>query len=293
MRGVCEMSPLPVTGLSPLETLFEANQHQELSLPATLASLYGPLRLPGPSGKAHVIGNFVTSLDGVVALSLSDQTGGGEISGYNTQDQMVMGILRSIADVIIVGAGTLRAAPLHMWTPDAICHSLGEVYSELRRQLGKAPEPLNVFVTARGSIDLDLPVFSSGKVPVLIVTTTEGERLLRRRDLPPSVRMVAAGSGDSLGARAVLEAVRGVQSADVVLTEGGPRLMADFFADNCLDELFLTLAPQVAGRNSGDERPGLVAGREFLPDHPRWGRLASLKRGGSHLFLRYAFTPGP
>jgi hypothetical protein len=66
-------------------------------------------------------------------------------------------------------------------------------------------------------------------------------------------------------------------------------LIGDFFAQRRQDELFLTLAPQVAGRDSCSERPGLVAGKRFAPEHPIWGTLVGVKRGGSHLFLRYAF----
>jgi hypothetical protein len=51
----------------------------------------------------------------------------------------------------------------------------------------------------------------------------------------------------------------------------------------------LTLAPQVAGRDGSVERPGFVAGKRFAPDHPRWATLVGVKRGDSHLFLRYAF----
>jgi riboflavin biosynthesis pyrimidine reductase len=67
--------------------------------------------------------------------------------------------------------------------------------------------------------------------------------------------------------------------------------LGDFFAEGCLDELFLTLAPQVAGRDGSVERPGLVAGRRFAPEQPLWGTLVGVRRGGSHLFLRYAFRP--
>jgi hypothetical protein len=49
------------------------------------------------------------------------------------------------------------------------------------------------------------------------------------------------------------------------------------------------LAPQVAGRDGSPERPGLVAGKRFAPEHPLWGTLVGVKRSGSHLFLRYAF----
>jgi len=57
-----------------------------------------------------------------------------------------------------------------------------------------------------------------------------------------------------------------------------------------LDELFLTLSPQIAGRDTTIERPGLVTGTLFAPERPLWGILVSVKRGRSHLFLRYAFT---
>jgi riboflavin biosynthesis pyrimidine reductase len=66
--------------------------------------------------------------------------------------------------------------------------------------------------------------------------------------------------------------------------------MGDFFEGKCLDELFLTLAPQVAGRDGSTGRPGIVAGNRFAPERPLWGTLSGVKRGGSHLFLRYAFA---
>lgn len=71
--------------------------------------------------------------------------------------------------------------------------------------------------------------------------------------------------------------------------EGGPYLLADFLAEGLLDELFLTLAPQVAGRDDASARLGLVSGRVFAPACPLWATLVGVKRGGSHLFLRYAF----
>jgi riboflavin biosynthesis pyrimidine reductase len=96
---------------------------------------------------------------------------------------------------------------------------------------------------------------------------------------------------DRLSARSILGVVARVRPSDLILVEGGPHLLGDFFAEQCLDEQFLTLAPQVAGRNGSPARPGLVAGKRFAPEHPLWGTLVGVKRGGSHLFLRYAFSP--
>jgi riboflavin biosynthesis pyrimidine reductase len=87
----------------------------------------------------------------------------------------------------------------------------------------------------------------------------------------------------------ILEAVNAVRRCDRILVEAGPQLMGDFLAEHYLNELFLTLAPQIAGRDSSVERPGFVVGKLFAPEHPLWGTLISVRRAGSHLFLRYAF----
>ncbi|MEO8971386.1 MAG: dihydrofolate reductase family protein [Ktedonobacteraceae bacterium] len=156
--------------------------------------------------------------------------------------------------------------------------------------MGKPEPPLNVIVTARGAISLDLPVFQSGEVPVLLVTTTQGEERIHAQRIPPSVQIAVVQRSGPLSTLAIVQAVCGVRPCQIILVEGGPQLLGDFLAEQLLDELFLTLAPQIAGRDASTERPGLVAGHQFAPEHPVWGSLISVKRGGSHLFLRYAYT---
>jgi riboflavin biosynthesis pyrimidine reductase len=278
-----------MNGLSPLAALYDGEHGRDLPLPPALAALYGRLQVPSPAGRPYVMGNFVSTLDGVVTLNTPGQSGGGPISGFNPHDHLVMGLLRAVADAVIVGAGTLRAVPAHRWTAAYIAPAFAEAYQELRARLGKPEPPLNVIVTARGAVSLDLPVFQSGEVPVLLVTTTQGEERIRTQRVPPSVQMAAVQRGGVLSAQAIVQAVCEVRSCQVILVEGGPQLLGDFFAEQVLDELFLTLAPQIAGRDASIERPGLVEGHLFAPEHPLWGTLVSVKRGGSHLFLRYAF----
>jgi riboflavin biosynthesis pyrimidine reductase len=280
-----------VSALAPLQDLFDATTGEEVPLPGALASLYGKLRTPRHADRPHVIGNFVSTLDGVVSLGIPGKAGGGEISGFNPHDRMVMGVLRAVADAVVVGAGTLRASSTdHVWTAKYIYPRLADAYQELRAALGKPEPPLNVVVTGGGDIDLERRLFRSGAVPSLIVTTATGAQRLRDRDLPPSVRVEAVAEDGPLCAQAVLDAVGRARKSDLVLVEAGPRLMSDFFAERLLDELFLTLAPQVAGRDGGIERPGFVSGKLFAPERPVWGTLVGLKRGGDHLFLRYAFA---
>ena len=282
-----------MTALTPLETLYDIERGKNLPLPATLAALYGRLQFPTGDTQPYIIGNFVTTLDGVVSLNMPDKAGGGSISGSNKHDTMLMGLLRATADAVIVGAGTLRAVPHHIWTAEYIYPPLAREYQQLRTNLGKLEPPLNVIVTAQGEIDFTLPVFRSSDVPVLLVTTMQGAQRIHALSLPSTVRVTATGDTHFLKAQDILESVKQTRQCETILVEGGPHLMGDFFAGQCLDELFLTLAPQVAGRDGKSNRPGLIEGQLFAPDNPRWGTLIGVKRAENYLFLRYAFTRRP
>jgi riboflavin biosynthesis pyrimidine reductase len=254
-----------------------------MHLPPFLSRGYGPLRLDPPPDRPHVLSNFVSSLDGVVSLG-QPGTGGPDISGSSREDRFVMALLRAVSDLVIVGAGTLRAFPNHLWTPEGIDSGRADDYARLRASLGKGPAPIAVIVSATGELDLSLPVFSSGRAPATIVTTAAGAQRLRGAGVDVRV----AGTGPMLSARAVLD-ILSIPNAARVLVEGGPRLMASFLEDGCVDELFLTLAPQVIGRNATSPREGLVQGALFVPDRPCWADLLSVRRAKDLLFLRYRF----
>src|ERR1700692_326464 len=152
------------TALAPLRTLVDSKRGRLLPLPSRLARLYGNFRMPVPRSRPQVFSNFVTTLDGVVSLQSKGHAGGGDISGFSAQDRMVMGLLRAVADVIVVGSGTFGADPRHVWTPAAICPELAIDYQRLRDAMMKRSPALNVIVSAGGNIDLRLPLFASGRV---------------------------------------------------------------------------------------------------------------------------------
>ncbi len=279
--------------ITPLETLHETKRGKTLPLPPELARLYGRLRMPLARSRPHIISNFVTTLDGVVSLNVKKHASGGDISGFSAQDRMVMGLLRAIADVVIVGAGTLSVDRHHVWTAERIFPGLADEYRRLRAMLGKPASPLNVIVSGSGRVDLGLPVFTSGEAPALIVTTTAGAKRLRQQRAPEAVEIRATrSSAGAIRSRAVLEQVSHqfhAGAGKLILVEGGPRLLGAFYAEHALDEQFLTLAPQIAGRDVDHQRLSLVMGRTFAPRQPLWGTLVDLRRGSNHLFLRYTF----
>ena len=156
--------------------------------------------------------------------------------------------------------------------------------------LRKPAEPLNVLVSGSGQIDLRLPVFRSRRLQTVVITTAAGAKRLHDRKTPPSVKIHAVpGYRGTIPPLSILDAVDRMNAGKRVLIEGGPRLLGQFYARRLVDEQFLTLAPQIAGRAYGDGRLGLVMGQAFPPGGTRWGTLTDIRRGGSHLFLRYTF----
>src|SRR2546428_3796844 len=138
--------------LAELEVLYDASLGVEIPLPQALSEIYGPLKIPIADSWPYVISNYVQSLDGVVTLD-SGKSSGGPISGHNKHDRVVMGILRSIADAVIVGAGTLRSVPGHIWTAQYVYPEFAGEFRGLRSALGKPEHPLNVVVTRSGNLD--------------------------------------------------------------------------------------------------------------------------------------------
>jgi riboflavin biosynthesis pyrimidine reductase len=263
-----------------LELLFERGGLPELALPPALARAYG-----GAMGmrRPSLFANFVSSVDGVVALGMDGESGH-VISGDSAADRFVMGLLRACANAVIVGASTLRASPEHLWTPARIFPSAAEHFAELRRTLGFPPEPTFVVVTASGALDPKWPALRGA----VVATTREAESRLKSElpgsrvvafDVDPGVETERA----PLPLAPLLELLR-AEGAELVLTEGGPSLVARLVAEGLLDELFLTVSPALFGRFAGDAKKALVDGVDL-------GRkaleLSSLRRCGSHLFLRY------
>jgi riboflavin biosynthesis pyrimidine reductase len=114
---------------------------------------------------------------------------------------------------------------------------------------------------------------------------------LRKQGVPDSVEIRAIRrSAGAIPASAILDEVCRVSSGKLILVEGGPRLLGDFYAARLVDEQFLTVAPQIVGRDAGDRRLSLVMGKAFAPHAPLWGTLIDVRRGSSHLFLRYSFS---
>jgi riboflavin biosynthesis pyrimidine reductase len=261
-----------------------------------LRALYGGgLELPRPSGRPYVITNFVETLDGVVSFGLPGRSGGGEVSGFDAADQFVMGLLRACADAVVFASGTLHGDSGHVRTPAFIYPAASELYAALRAHAGRRTAvPLNVIVTGSGRLDLGEPTFHTPGLETLVVTTEEGERRLRadHGDGLRVTRVRAVADRGPVPPAAVTRLLHHELGVHLLLHEGGPRLHGSFLAAGLVDEMFVTVAPQVAGRDENPRR-GLAEGTAFLPETAPWFDLESVKRAGHHLFLRLRSNSGP
>jgi riboflavin biosynthesis pyrimidine reductase len=264
--------------LNPLEALWEAPGLPELDLPDDLRAGYGgPLGLETP----RVFVNFVASVDGVVAIP-SLPNSNRLIAGESASDRFVMGLLRACADAVVIGSGTMNAAPRSLWTPAQAYPDAADSYAELRRRLGLAPEPELVILTARGSVDPGHPAFEAG---ALVLTTDPGSERLRT-ELPDACTVVSVGPGEEVDVRAAFAALA-ARGHERILSEGGPRVLGSLLAARLVQELFLTVSPLLVGRTDLDERLALAEGADLLADGPLGARLLGVRRDESHLFLRY------
>jgi riboflavin biosynthesis pyrimidine reductase len=277
-------------------TLYDQERNlAETVLPRDLRTRYsGDLYFPpAPAGRPYVVANFVSTLDGVVSFNVPGQAGGAQISGSDPADRFIMGLLRASADAVLVGAGTVEAVPPnHVWVAEFICPAANTAYARYRNEVIRKPSPypLTVIVSGSGRLDLDRSVFHTSGVSVLIITTGEGrDRLLRGgvaalrstqiRELPH-----AEGRIDPC---AIVRLLRNDFEVTLLLHEGGPTLFGHFLSAGLVDKLFLTMAPQIAGRTSEHPRPGLIADAQFAPDTAPWLVLVSAKQQTNHLYLRY------
>jgi riboflavin biosynthesis pyrimidine reductase len=261
-------------------------------LPSPLAGRYpGQLVVDLLDDRPTIVANFVTSLDGVAALGPGEPSaGGGEISGFSEADRYMMALLRGLADVVVVGAGTVRAGHGHVWTASHVQPALSAAFAAWRSELWLAPQPTTIVVSASGNLDATHAGLNAPGVPVIVATTKAGADRLARLPLSPNVRVAVVGEGDRVPAGALLEVIRDA-GARLALCEGGPHLFGEILRARLVDELFLTVAPQVAGRDATDHRLAIVEGTSFGEGRGRWAGLTSVRRAGDDLFLRYHFEP--
>jgi riboflavin-specific deaminase-like protein len=236
----------------------------------TVAEQLAELDLKGLAhdGRPYLILNFATTLDGRAAIN-----GHSGPIGSETDTEMLQR-LRTRVDAVMIGAGTMRVERYGRIVSDPQLRAY-------RERTGLAHDPLGVIVSNRLELPWDAGLFTDGGGRVVVFTASEEE--------PPEtatpVTLIRHPAGVDLD-RALqwLLSERGIRS---VLCEGGPTLHGRLREAGLADELFLTIAPKIAG----GEGPRVLEGA--LPDVDQV-ELAWLLESEGELFGRYrGITAGP
>ncbi|KAB1977137.1 pyrimidine reductase family protein [Streptomyces triticiradicis] len=211
--------------------------------------------------------NMVSTLDGAA------QHDGRSQPISNATDMRIFGVLRGLADVVVVGAETVRQEG---YRPARA----REAFAEPRKAAGQGPAPAIAVVTARLDLDFSLPLFTSPLVPTLVLTGAAAAPDRIAEAERAGARVVIAGDG------AGVDPVRAVRAlGDLghtrLLTEGGPRLLGQFIAAGVLDEMCVTLSPMLT---AGDAQR--IAGGPSVPVPLRF-ELVSLLEEAGFLYGRY------
>ncbi|MEB0002905.1 pyrimidine reductase family protein [Cryobacterium sp. RTC2.1] len=213
--------------------------------------------------------NFIASLDGAAT---HDGLSGGL---NNADDKLVFDTLRTLADVILVGAGTVRAEGYGGIRLDAAAEAWRVAH-------GLPPQPRIAVVSGRLDLEAGHPLFTDAATRPIVITHA-GSPADKRADLEAVADVLVCGAATIDLPLALLElAARGLRQ---VLCEGGPSLFGALLTADAVDELCLSLSPVLEAGTSGR-----IAHSAAAASRPM--RLGHVLTAGDMLFLRYT-RPSP
>ncbi|WP_049565172.1 pyrimidine reductase family protein [Streptomyces sp. SBT349] len=184
-----------------------------------------------PSGDGWLRANMVSSADGAA------HHGGRSKPLSGPADMRIFGVLRALADVVIVGAETVREERYRPARRRA-------QFAERRLAAGQTTVPAIAVVSASLHLDFGLPLFTEPVVPTLVITGARAPRAGLAAAAAAGVEVVTAGE-EAMVAPERLKSALAARGHRRMLTEGGPRLLGLLASAGVVDELCLTVSPRV------------------------------------------------
>jgi riboflavin biosynthesis pyrimidine reductase len=216
---------------------------------------------PEPA-RPRVVASMIASVDGRTAVQ------GRSVGLGHPADRALLRELRAAVDAILVGTATLRA--------ERYANLLDDEQRAHRAASALEPEPIVATISRRLDLPGDVPLLAEPTARVQVYTEAEGE-------VPSQGAWVAVQRFEpgQLTMPAILEHLRTERGARTILCEGGPMLVREMVAADCVDDLMLTVAPMLV---AGD---ALTPLRGPLLEPPAGLALRDVHRAGDHLFLHY------
>jgi len=205
-----------------------------------VAALIAAEARPAPVDRPWVLVNMVASLDG--AITIGERSGG--LGGR--ADKAVFSALRAVADVVMAGAGTVRAEG---YGPARA----SDATRSARRQRGQKEVPQIAVVTRSLELDLASPLFTDAERRTIVITCTTADA--DRKVATAAVADLVVVGDTEVDLRAALAELR-QRGVEVVTCEGGPHLNGDLLLADLIDEWNLTLSPLLVGGDAGRSSRG-------------------------------------
>ncbi|HTC13708.1 MAG TPA: RibD family protein [Chthoniobacterales bacterium] len=220
--------------------------------------------------RPRIILNFAMTIDGKVSTAKPTP------SGFTSAvDKHRLLEIRSLGDALMVGKNTLQIDRMSMGLPD-------EALRQARLQRAQAEYPIRVIISNSGDLSADLNIFNHRFSPIVIYSTTRMP-LSTQTELRAKAELHLS-TLDHLSLKEVLNDLYETHQVRTLVCEGGPQLAKTLAELNVIDELFLTVAPLIAG---GAGAPGILgAPATFLPSS-RIYRLKSMKVEAAECYLHY------
>jgi riboflavin biosynthesis pyrimidine reductase len=155
-------------------------------------------------------------------------------------DRFIFNLLRELADVIVVGAGTVRIEGYSG-------AQVGVARRQRRQARGQSEVPQLAIVTGSGHLNRDMAVFTRTEVQPLVLTCTAAAEQTRRALSGLCEVLDCSGRDPEKIDEATLLAALGARGMRRILTEGGPTFLDSLMQRDLLDELCLTIAPCLVG----------------------------------------------
>ncbi|MEA2428522.1 MAG: hypothetical protein QOF37_2150 [Thermoleophilaceae bacterium] len=216
--------------------------------------------------RPYLVLNMVETLDGRVAVDGRS----GPIG--NRADRELFHGLRTQVDAVMAGAGTVRTERYGPMIKN-------DELRERRVREGLSPDPIAIVVSGRLNLPPDVPLLQDPGSHVVVLTGSDGEP----PDVPARVDVLRGPHAGPAGVllAPLLQRLREDYGVRSILCEGGPVLNAGLLREDLVDEVFLALAPKLAGGE-----PLTVVSGEPLRPFRELGLLSVLESEG-HLFMRY------
>lgn len=220
--------------------------------------------------RPRVLTNFAMTADGKVS------TRNYTPSGFTSErDKRRLLEIRSLGDALLVARGTAEADNMSMTIPE-------ESLRAERVKRGQAEQPIRVLVSNSGEISATLKVFTNQAAPTLIYAT---ERMPAEvRNALQAVASVHLFPEKSVPLLRMLGELRKKHQVRIVVCEGGPTLVKSLLAEDLVDEMFVTIAPQIFGGKDAPTMTGTPG--SFLPE-ARHFRLKDFFVENNEAFCHY------